>query len=66
MEAVVCKGGKGICTWRQAVVGRRARSFHLEVACNKKQGSWEMQLAAEWAGKAEQAGWGPALGQAQG
>ena len=35
MEAVVCKGGKGICTWRQAVVGRQARSFHLEVAWTK-------------------------------
>lgn len=34
--------------------------------CEQKQGSWEMQLAAERAGKAGQVGWGQALGQAPG
>lgn len=40
MEAVVCKGGKGICTGRQEVAGRQAGIIPLTGAAGTK--AWHL------------------------
>lgn len=55
------QGRKGICTWRPGSRGG-GRDHSIWRRGEQKQGSWEMQLAAERAGKPGQVGWGQALG----
>lgn len=53
VEAVVCKGGEGICVWRRAAVGRPLRSFLFRAPGRPRRCSWlqeGLERPGRWAG----------------